>query len=95
MNLLKSLSVTLLGLVICSLVALPTGAADKDKHAASGTMGTIERVDPRFDRLVPPDAVIEKLAGGFAWVEGPVWVPRQGGYLLFSDIPNNTVFKWK
>jgi gluconolactonase len=55
-------------------------------------LGTIVRLDPRFDRLVPRDAALEKVAGGFAWVEGPVW-NRTGGYLLFSDIPNNSVFK--
>jgi gluconolactonase len=37
---------------------------------------------------------MEKLADGFAWTEGPVWV-KDGGYLLFSDIPNNVVNKWK
>ena len=57
------------------------------------TMGTIERLDPRFDKLIPKDAVIEKLATGFKWTEGPVWI-KQGGYLLFSDIPNNVVNKW-
>jgi gluconolactonase len=41
---------------------------------------------------VPPDAVLEKVADGFAWVEGPVW-DRKNGHLLFSDIPNNSVFK--
>lgn len=33
----------------------------------------IIRFDPRFDQLVPRDAVVEKIADGFAWVEGPVW----------------------
>ena len=68
-------------------------------------LGTIERLDPRFDQLVPHDAVLEKLAEGFKWSEGPVWIGRAGenghprsaagGYLLFSDIPNNSVMKWK
>ena len=40
------------------------------------------------------DATIERLAEGFDWAEGPVW-DRSGGYLLFSDVPRNTVFKWK
>jgi gluconolactonase len=57
-------------------------------------MGKIERLDPAIDRLLAPDAVIEKLAAGFEWSEGPVWVKR-GGYLLFSDVPNNVVFKWE
>ena len=54
----------------------------------------IDRLDPRFDQLVPKDAKLEKIADGFTWVEGPVW-HKQGGYLLFSDIPANRVYKWK
>ena len=65
-------------------------AAQEPKPA---TMGSIERKDPAFDALVPKDAAIEVLAGGFKWAEGPVWV-KEGGYLLFSDIPNNRVCKW-
>jgi gluconolactonase len=51
-------------------------------------------LDPLFDKLVPRDAVLEKIADGFKWVEGPTW-NRKEGYLLFSDIPNNSVFKWQ
>jgi len=53
----------------------------------------IIRLDPRFDQIVLKEAVLEKLADGFTWVEGPVW-NRAEGYLLFSDIPNNAVMKW-
>ena len=53
----------------------------------------IVRIDPTFDRIVPKDAVLEKIADGFAWVEGPVWNHAEG-YLLLSDIPNNAVMKW-
>ena len=55
---------------------------------------TITSLDPRFDQLVPKDAKLEKIADGFTWVEGPVW-HEQDGYLLFSDIPANAVYKWK
>jgi gluconolactonase len=58
------------------------------------TMGSVERLDPRFDKLVPLSSKLEKLADGFDWSEGPVWVPA-GKYLLFNDIPKNTTFKWK
>ncbi|ALA60403.1 SMP-30/gluconolactonase/LRE family protein [Nitrospira moscoviensis] len=54
----------------------------------------ITSLDPRFDLLVPHDAALETIADGFTWVEGPVW-HRQGGYLLFSDIPANRIYKWK
>jgi len=57
------------------------------------TLGTIERKDPRFDALVPKDAVLEVLAEGFAWTEGPVW-DKVNGRVLFSDIPANTVHEW-
>ncbi len=60
---------------------------------ASGTLGSIERLDPALDALLPKDAVIEKLAAGFDWSEGPVWM--SGGYLLFSDVPMNTIFSWR
>jgi gluconolactonase len=58
------------------------------------TMGKIVRNNPRFDKLIPKGAKLEKLATGFKWTEGPVWI-KDGGYLLFSDIPNNTINKWK
>jgi gluconolactonase len=75
-----------------------TKAAKKEKTAVVPheypKMGSIERLDPALDALIPPGAQIEKLAEGFAWSEGPVWDPRND-CLLFSDVPNNVVFKWK
>ncbi len=56
-------------------------------------LGSIVREDPGLDALLAPDARIEVLASGFEWAEGPVW-DRKGGYLLFSDIPRNSVMKW-
>jgi gluconolactonase len=58
------------------------------------TIGKIVREDPEMDQLIARDARIEVLATGFAWSEGPVWV-KDGGYLLFSDIPRNSIMKWK
>ncbi len=80
--------------LVMTLVASAGVVAQTATKGAYPTFGTIERNDPRFDRLVPRDAVIEKLADGFDWSEGPVWV-KDGGYLLFSDVPENTVFQWK
>jgi gluconolactonase len=54
----------------------------------------IVRLDARFDRLVPADAKLEKLVDDHGWTEGPVWV-RDGGYLLFSDVVKNRIYKWK
>ena len=59
------------------------------------TIGRIARADPALDNLIPADARIEVLAGGFTWTEGPVWVEDEaGGHLLFSDIPRNSIFRW-
>jgi gluconolactonase len=58
------------------------------------TLGTIERLDPAIDKLIPKDAKLEILASGFIWTEGPVWIKDNGGFLAFSDIPNNVVNKW-
>jgi gluconolactonase len=59
---------------------------------ARGPLGKIERLDPALDTLLAKNAVIEKLAEGFDWSEGPVWMPE--GHLLFSDVPMNTIFRW-
>lgn len=64
------------------------------KGKAGKTLGTIERLDPRVDKLVPKDANLEILAGGFIWTEGPAW-NKEGKFLVFSDIPNNVVNKWE
>ena len=58
------------------------------------TVGHIERLDPALDVLIAPDAKIEQLAVGFDWAEGPVW-RASGHYLLFSDVPKNTIYKWQ
>jgi gluconolactonase len=79
-----------LGRVCIAVAALLASRAG----AQSTPIGRIERLDPALDALVPPDARIELLADGFAWTEGPVW-RKSGGYLLFSDIPNNTINRWK
>jgi len=61
---------------------------------ASDATPQIVRLDPRFEKIVPNDAKVEKVAEGFMWAEGPVW-NRANGYLLFSDVPNNSIIKWK
>jgi gluconolactonase len=51
------------------------------------------RKDPAIDAIVPPNPKVFKLAEGFKFTEGPVW-DRKGGYLLFSDPNNNTIYKY-
>ncbi|QDU87716.1 Gluconolactonase precursor [Pirellulimonas nuda] len=84
--------------VITSLALLaPALAQDAAPYAprtvADRTTGEIERLDPRLDALVDPNSPIEVLAEGLDWSEGPVWL-TEPGYVVFSDVPRNTVYKW-
>ena len=56
--------------------------------------GTIFRADDALDSIVPSGAKIEKLAGGLGFTEGPVWIKDGSPYLLFSDIPANSIYRW-
>jgi gluconolactonase len=60
------------------------------------SIGEIVRDDTRINGLIAPDAKIEVLASGFEWSEGPLWIQDAGGgYLIFSDIPRNSIMKWQ
>src|SRR5437773_5985177 len=51
------------------------------------------RKDPAIGAIVPRNPKSFKLAEGLKFTEGPVW-HRKGGYLLFSDPNNNTIYKY-
>lgn len=51
----------------------------------------VHRLDPAMDSLVSTDARIELAAKGFGFTEGPVWM--KAGYLLFTDVPGNVIYK--
>ena len=53
----------------------------------------VDRKDSALDAILPTSAKLEKLADGFAFTEGPVWVPDGEGYLLFSDPNNNLIYR--
>jgi gluconolactonase len=52
----------------------------------------ITRLDPAIDVIVPPNPKIFKLAEGFQFTEGPVWL--QNGDFLFSDPNANKIYKY-
>jgi gluconolactonase len=54
----------------------------------------IEILDPEALTLLDSTTKLEVIANGFTWTEGPLYI-ADGDYLLFSDIPNNKVYKWK
>lgn len=82
-----------LSLSLCITITT-TVTTTMNAQSATAPAGSIERIDPRIDALIPADAKIEFLGEEYLWSEGPVWVPS-GGFLLFSDIPNNAVMKYK
>jgi len=85
----RFLSVTVLALSCVASVACIAAPAAPIKIEEA----TIDRWDPAMDAIVPKDWKIEKLAEGFGWAEGPIWV-KNGGYLLFTDVPGNKMWKW-
>jgi gluconolactonase len=80
--------------VIVVIVVGGSWPQSQSAPSAAQSVTRIERLDPALDRLVAPDAKIEVLAQGYDWVEGPVWV-KAGGFLLFSDVPQNVIYRWK
>ncbi len=64
------------------------GCAQKTKN-----FGSIEVIDPELNALIKQDAVVEALAEGFEWSEGPLWFEKQK-MLIFSDVPTNIIYKW-
>lgn len=79
-----------LALALGVSVGLPaeTGAAKDAPIVAL----KVDRLDAAAtDRILPRNARLEKVATGFTWVEGPVWV---AGRLFFADITSNTIREW-
>lgn len=60
------------------------------------TLGSVVSLDPAFDELIEPGTPLQVISSGYIWSEGPVWIREENGpgYLLFSDIPKNSIMKW-
>ena len=75
-----------------ALASIALGLAIPLSFAASDG-SSVQKLNAGFDAIAPPNVQIERVATGFdKWVEGPVWV--HAGYLLFSEIPANSIRKW-
>jgi gluconolactonase len=75
------------------IAAIASVLATSFANAQSNDKAVV-RLDPALDALVSPDAKVELVKGGFGFTEGPVWVQKgREGYLLFTDIPGNVVWK--
>jgi gluconolactonase len=80
--------------VFLPLSSLPAAGPITSLTAPYPTFGEIERLDPALDALLAPDAAVVKLAEGFNWSEGPVWMKKER-QLIFSDVPENIAYRWR
>ncbi len=83
---------SLLMTLACGGAPEPAETEAAQDHGA----GTVVKANPGLDTIVPADYTIEKLAGGFIFIEGPAWVRGWPGspFLLFSDVRGNATYKW-
>jgi gluconolactonase len=91
-------------LVLTGIAGLALAASKSPVHAYFADHGAslpavgakvplnIERLDPSVAAIVPANATLERVATGFTWTEGPIWI-KSGGFLLFADIPSNSIRK--
>jgi gluconolactonase len=79
----------------CALLTGNKNASAGSGQAAAGVLDSsplkIDRLDPAIDGIVPAGAMLERVATGFTWVEGPVW---DHGSLFFADITSNSIRRW-
>ena len=71
----------------------PAEEVDTGPEPEAAGAGSILRLDRRLDSLIPPGTQIEKLAEGYVFTEGPVWI-RGESRLLFSDVRANAIHQW-
>lgn len=55
--------------------------------------GFIEQLDNELEQVLNVEAKPEIIGEGFEWSEGPFWV-EEHQFLLFSDVPANTIYRW-
>jgi len=87
--------------VVLAVFLVSCGTGNPGKNVSEDTSprkqypvtGSVERLDPALDEIIAPDVRPEIIAEGFEWSEGPLWLPDQE-MVIFSDIPNNSIFSW-
>lgn len=73
---------------ICTVLVISGCFSRKDRHQ----IGTFIPENERFWEVIPRNAVVERIGIAFEFTEGPAWHPD--GFLIFSDIPANTIYRW-
>jgi gluconolactonase len=82
--------------VLCCLLSAMCQQLSAQDTRNFPVLGEVISLDPEFASLIDPKSPLQVISSGFEWAEGPLWVSAaQGpGYLLFSDIPRNSIMKW-
>lgn len=80
-------------LLVFLITALVLCACKNEPASVYPQTGSVERISPLLDDIIEPGVLPEIIADSFIWSEGPLWIPKQE-MLLFSDIPQNSVFQW-
>ena len=92
---LLSFFVLLTGVAITGAVRRVTAGSVPSLAPSDGILDSsplkVDHLDPSIDRVVPAGAMLERVATGFTWVEGPVW---DSGSLFFAEIPSNSIRRW-
>jgi len=86
-----------MALWLCTLFLNLLAPSASAQHSVNfPTLGEVLPIEPEFAAIIDPQAKIQVVTSGFVWTEGPLWVREANGpgYLLFSDIPRNSIMKW-
>ncbi len=78
-------------LVVLEIGAALPHCADSTSYASGQNAVKVERLDPAANDIIPNGATLRRLATGFGWTEGPIWI--HDGSLLFADISSNSIRK--
>lgn len=89
---LKTMAATAAGALVAPKLAASTGTFKLSEQQRYPDPSVVV-IDKRFEKYVVMNAAVERLWTGARWAEGPVWF-GDGRFLLFSDIPNNTILRW-
>jgi gluconolactonase len=73
------------------LSAVPSQQGSDESANVDSTPVHLDRRDPALDKIVPANARLDRIATGFKWVEGPIWM---NGALYFAEIPSDSIRKW-
>jgi gluconolactonase len=74
----------------------PPGSGMPDIGQGADRPFRIVRADPDLDAIIDANAKLELVGDRFGLTEGPLWVREtaSSGYLLFSDMTDNVIYRW-